>query len=310
MKHSMKVTTILMAFFIITQMFGLFVINKDLQVVFDSELNETTIVHSETIVGERPDFEPKESFISILTSILIGTVVALLLIKFKLFVIWDIWFFMAIFMSISISLGVFFQDYIAFGIAFILTMLKNYRSTLLTHNVAELLIYPGITLLFIPLLDIFWMFMLLAVISVYDMYAVWHSKHMITLAEHQLSTKKFAGFMINKKDLDETKGKTVKKSKKTSKKAKKKNGNSAILGGGDVFFPLLFSGVVMEHLIKVQNIPKLNAYLLALIITVTTTLSLFALFYKSEKGKFYPAMPFVSAGCLLGYLIIMMLIWL
>ena len=38
---------------------------------------------------------------------------------------------------------------------------------------------------------------LLVLISIYDMIAVWKSKHMITLAKFQLDTKSFAGLAMN-----------------------------------------------------------------------------------------------------------------
>jgi hypothetical protein len=64
----------------------------------------------------------------------------------------------------------------------------------------------------------------------------------------------------------------------------------AILGGGDVGFPLIFAGVVY------------SVYgLLALIVPVTVAISLFLLFYFGEKSKYYPAMPFLSIGCFVGF---------
>ena len=84
---------------------------------------------------------------------------------------------------------------------------------------------------------------------------------------------------------------------------------NAILGGGDIAFPLFFSAAIMEHLIIVQNIPKFpNALLYSLISTVTAGIALSLLFYYSKKDKFYPAMPFISAGCLIGYGIIFLII--
>jgi len=36
---------------------------------------------------------------------------------------------------------------------------------------------------------------------------------------------------------------------------------------------------------------------------VATTLALFSLFMYAKKNKFYPAMPFLTAGCFIGFLI-------
>jgi len=41
----------------------------------------------------------------------------------------------------------------------------------------------------------------------------------------------------------------------------------------------------------------------ALIIALGSTLALAFLFYISEKGKFYPAMPFITSGALIALLI-------
>ena len=47
--------------------------------------------------------------------------------------------------------------------------------------------------------------------------------------------------------------------------------------------------------------PVLTGFLKTLIITLFTTIALLLLFLLSKKDRFYPAMPFLSAGCLLGY---------
>ncbi len=44
-----------------------------------------------------------------------------------------------------------------------------------------------------------------------------------------------------------------------------------------------------------------------MIIPVTTAIALFLLFYYAKKDKYYPAMPFVSAGCLIGYALLLIL---
>jgi hypothetical protein len=92
-------------------------------------------------------------------------------------------------------------------------------------------------------------------------------------------------------------------SKKTKVVVKQK---SAILGGGDVAFPLMFSAAVMESLIF-DGFTKQVAFLQSLIITLFVAIALWLLFIKSEKDKFYPAMPFLSAGCLVGYGIILLI---
>ncbi len=44
------------------------------------------------------------------------------------------------------------------------------------------------------------------------------------------------------------------------------------------------------------------------IIPVCAGLMLLALFVKGDKKKFYPAMPYISLGCLLGLAILLLLV--
>ena len=81
--------------------------------------------------------------------------------------------------------------------------------------------------------------------------------------------------------------------KKSDLKKKKIKVNIAILGGGDVIFPIITAGVM------------LNAFgiISALFVIAGATLGLSYLFFFSEKKKFYPAMPFISAGIFIGMLL-------
>ena len=101
------------------------------------------------------------------------------------------------------------------------------------------------------------------------MIAVWYTKHMIKLAKFQTSLKVFAGLLIpyDKK-------------------------RAAILGGGDIGFPLLFTVVIYKSLG-----PS------ALVIPLFVALSLFLLLVYGKKNRYYPAMPYLSAGCLAGYFV-------
>ena len=143
-------------------------------------------------------------------------------------------------------------------------------------------------------------------ISFYDMYAVWKSKHMIAMAQYQIKTKLFAGLMIpydSKGVIIDTASlaslsakKSIPPKKSKSKKDTKKTNvvHTAILGGGDIGFPLFFIGTVL----------KFYGLLPALAIIPFVTAALAILFIHSEKGKFYPAMPIVSFGCFIGLRIV------
>lgn len=118
------------------------------------------------------------------------------------------------------------------------------------------------------------------------MYAVWHAKFMQKMAKYQINQLKiFSGFFVpylSPKDKI-----ALEKAKKLKLKNMKIKVNVAILGGGDVIFPIILAGVVLNTFSLIS----------AIIISLGATVALGVLFYYSEKGKFYPAMPFISAGC-------------
>jgi presenilin-like A22 family membrane protease len=268
----------------------LFALNQN-TVVEKTPEGEIIVEHEDTAIGERPNIEGPSTFAYMIVAILIGTGLILLLIRLKKIKIWRMMYFFAVWMTCSITLGVFINPTVAFIFCFVLAFLKLYKVNVWIHNLTELLIYSGIAIIFVPLLDIVWVTILLLAISAYDMFAVWKSKHMISLAEFQTKGKAFAGIMLSYKM------KLRGKLKKVKGEFEVKN---AILGGGDIAFPLLFSGVVMDSLIK-SGFVKPLAFLQSLIIPIVVALVLFILLMKAKKDKFYPAMPFLTFGCFVGY---------
>ena len=73
-------------------------------------------------------------------------------------------------------------------------------------------------------------------------------------------------------------------------KNKKIKVNVAILGGGDVIFPIIAAGVMLKTL----------GIWAALLVILGAVLGLGYLFFFAKKKKFYPAMPFITAGIFLG----------
>ena len=291
MKHSLSTTLILLLFFVLAQLIGLGLLAVDADVV--TEGNQTRVVHGDTAIGPRPDYTPTITLISLIIALGIGTGLVLLLIKFKVVKVWKAWFFLAITLALTVAFGVFLPTIAALILGAVLTFWKMFYPGTFIHNFTELLIYPGLALLFVPLLSIPVMLILLVLIALYDAYAVWKSKHMITMAEFQTEAKTFAGLSF-----------PVHKGKQTKSKKTKKGKKAAILGGGDIAFPLLFIGVIFESLLTKG---LLHAFLLTLIPLATATLALAYIFFKGESNKYYPAMPFLTGGCVFGYLILLVL---
>jgi len=303
MKHNLRIIAYLMVLFFTTQIVGLYLLNQSIETVEQTPEGDIEVVYSQPITG-RPELEGQSSFSYILAMVLVGTAILLVIIKLRLFRLWKLWFFLAIWGALSISFSVFLDDMLSAIISFVLAYIKIYKPNAVIHNMTEVLIYPGIAIIISPMFNLFWAAMLLIAISIYDMIAVWKSKHMITLAEAQSDNEMFAGLMIPYKS--ETKTKKAEVKIKISKNIKGGKTTSAILGGGDVAFPMIFAGSVMTFLIE-AGISKEMAFFRTLPISLFAGAALFLLFIKSEKGKFYPAMPFISIGCFIGYGIVLLL---
>ncbi len=283
MKHSLKVTFFLLSLFLLSQLVGLEVLDN----YVDSEKSsvEGKPVYKDLPYDiQRPDVKPELSVWMIVVAILVGTTLLLLLIRFRQIAIWKVWFFSSVLLTLSISLSSFIQSTAAFAISLLLSLWKVLKPNAFIHNFTEIFIYGGLAAIFVPLLNIAAASLLLLLISAYDAYAVWKSKHMVKMAKFQTESKLFSGLYFP----------SGQPSARSSAKGKS---TAAVLGGGDMGFPLIFAGVVM----------KTYGFQLALIIPAFTALSLLGLMILGERNRFYPAMPFLSAACFLGYGVVWLL---
>ena len=289
MKHSLKITLVLLAIFLVAQFVGLGILYKYIDTSKTSEEGKT--IFKDTPLGERPPIEESTSFFWVMLVILLGTGFLLLLIKFRLGWLWKFWFLIAVVLTLTVAWAAFIRPSIAFVLAAILGIWKIFKPNFLVHNFTEIFVYGGLAVIFVPWFDLWSVSILLVLIALYDAYAVWKSKHMVTLAKSQMKAKVFAGLLIPYKigKLKKAKGKLKSKGKKVSVKVR-----TAILGGGDIGFPLIFAGVVLKEWGLWQS----------LIIPFFALAGLAFLFWRSKPKKFYPAMPFIGVGCFLGLLVV------
>jgi presenilin-like A22 family membrane protease len=300
MKHSLAITLILVGIFFISQVVGLAITDQYIaEKVVDEETGEVVnITYSSLPLSmERPEIEESKSYIFILGAVLIGTALVLLLIKLRGFKLWKLWFFLAVSLCLTIAFAAFMPQVIAFMLAIGIAVWKIYKPNFIVHNVSEVFIYGGLAAIFVPIMNLFAIVLLLLLISVYDMIAVWQSKHMIKMAKFQTQSKVFAGLSIPYKMPKIWKKEKGKKAKPSKMHVKKEEVKSAILGGGDIGFPLLFAGVLM----------KSTPFLKVLVVPVIVSVALFLLLYYAKKDKFYPAMPFITVGCFAGYGLMLLL---
>lgn len=291
MKHSIKITILLLAMFLVTQLLGLYVVHY-----------YSLAGHALPFGLQSPQPQTPTDYMNIFTGILFAFVFAILLFffltKFKVKFVLRVWFFVVVTMALSIFFltlippGLRYAEIIALVIALGLAFEKIYRQNVIIHNFTELLIYPAIAAVFVPLLNIWTVIILLVLISLYDAWAVWHSGIMQKMAKYQIDNLKiFSGFFVPYASKS-VKAKIKKWKATLSKKQlekKKIKVNLAILGGGDVVFPIITSGVVLLE----------RGLLPALFVIIGAALGLTYLFFRGEKGKAYPAMPFITVGILI-----------
>ena len=250
MKHTLPITLAMVILFILAQIIGLLVVERYAQQALPLGI-------------QPPEFDEQTSFIPLFSIILVVTIITLILIHFRLGWLWKFWFFISVFITLTVALGAFIPEIFAVLIAVILTAAKIFHPSRFFHNLPELFIYAGLAAVFVPVLSVLSISVLLIILAVYDAIAVWKTKHMVSMAKFQAKQKLFAGFYIPYK-----------------KKA-------AILGGGDIGFPLLFSAVLLRHF----------GWPAAVLGIVLSAAALLLLLLLSKKNRFYPAMPFLAAGC-------------
>ncbi len=221
------------------------------------------------------------------------------------------WFFIVTILAIALALNAFFikaniiyASLIAIFVSIILAYFKIYKRNIIVHNLTELIIYPGIAVVLIPVVGIIGIVVLLLLISLYDIWAVWQSQFMQKMAKYQMNNLRiFTGFFIpyadkkQKQKINFIKEKYKEKSdsflEKQFQKAKVKV-SLAILGGGDIVFPIITAGVFYN---------AYKSFIPSAIIILFATLGLLYLFVFAKKGKFYPAMPFLTIAMYLGMII-------
>lgn len=275
-KHTIPVIGILVAGFFMAQLIGVFVVAQHISIVEGEIVWEA----ARTLAG------PVETGVQgwntvwlFITLLFIGIPLMLLIMYLGWVRLWKLWYGFAMFICLDIAFAAFIQEPAAATLAIFLTGLKMFKPGVLVHNLAELFMYGGLATIFVPMLTPTTAAVLLLLMSVYDAYAVLKSGFMVRLAKFQTSSGAFAGMIL-----------PYQRPKK-AKKGKTRRAKIAILGGGDIAFPLLFTGSIAVA----EGVPQ------ALLITPFTTLGLLTLLLLGKKGKFYPALPFVTAGCIVGW---------
>ena len=153
MKHNLKIISILLGLFLLAQFVGLLVTSSYIQV-------------DDLPLGiERPEVNEKTSFVPIFIFILIATALVFVLLRFKLFRLWKLWFLLSVFFCLTVSFAAFVTDFIAIILGVILAVWKLFKPNVIIHNLTELFIYGALAAIFAPLLGLYSAIILLILIK-------------------------------------------------------------------------------------------------------------------------------------------------
>ncbi|MFA5406231.1 MAG: presenilin family intramembrane aspartyl protease [Candidatus Nanoarchaeia archaeon] len=256
MKYQPITTLYLLILFTLTQLVGLYVTNY---------YQASSIPYN----LESPMVSDGWSIYYLFGGILLMTIIFYLLTRLKYERFLKLWFSAAIIISMSLTLSAFIGEVMGLIIAIILSLIRLSTKDLYVHNITELLVYGGIVSIFAPLFSPLTALIVLIIIAVYDYVSVFVTKHMVYLAQSQSSANLFTGLIVKRGD------------------------ETAILGGGDIAFSLLFATVLGSAY------SLINAYLTIYAVIIAISF----LTILGQKGKFYPAMPFITIACAISYLL-------
>jgi len=256
MKYSITTIVLLLLLYVTTLMFGLYVAD--------------TYTEIELPYGiQSPEVPVEYSVPYFAGSVILVTLIFLILQRYSFNVLLRMWYYLAVFLAITIAVSPFVGEVFAALFAVIIIVAKMFGENLFVHNLAEVFIYAGIVPLFAPIFNLTSVVLLIIAMGVYDFIAVFKTKHMIKLAKSQQKAGIFSGLIVRYRD------------------------EVSILGGGDIAFPLLFASVANE---AVGTIP-------AVFSIYGATLGLLALIIVGKEKKYYPALPFIAFGLFAGFLL-------
>lgn len=179
-------------------------------------------------------------------------------------------------------LSIFGSTLVAFIISFTLTLYRLLKPNVLLHNFTVIFASSGAAAMLGIGLNVFNVVVLLAIISLYDVIAVYKTKHMIFLAKEMISAQTMFGFIIPENMY----------AWKTLLKEALPGQGFLFLGGGDIVFPALLA-------VSAFQISPVASWL----VIFGSSVGLYAntyLFINQEKPKAIPALPLIALGAVFG----------
>ncbi len=217
---------------------------------------------------------------------LFGTAVVLLFIKFvKSKIVFGGFFYILVFLGCSMFFDAFGLGLIGLGLALVVVLLRRFLPSVLTHNLAIILTICGMGAYFGLSFGPWEIIIILVLLSIYDFIAVFKTKHMVKMFRKMaekgavfaiIAPNKWRGFLVGL--------------------AKVQPGAEFIyLGTGDLVFPIIFAVSALRN--------GLLSSVLIIIGALLGVLSINFYFYFKKEKKAFPALPPITVGCVIGYLV-------
>lgn len=202
------------------------------------------------------------SLFTFFTAFAISTVLLILVIKyFRPRLLFKLLFAFLIFVGADTVFGVFLPSLIGSFLALILVGVRFYSPTILSQNAAMIIAISGISATLGLLFPLEAVLVILAVLSIYDVIAVYRTKHMITLFKGLLESG--TPFAIIVPD----KGASVRADVATAQPG---TGKFLMLGTGDLAFPIIFAvsafGLGLVHSVAIILGALIGMFLIHLIL--------------------------------------------
>jgi len=244
------------------------------------------------IIGEKIEKIPLEpsSLWEILLSFLIVLLAVFLVIRFVKFqkgkeILFKLAFLAPVFIGGVFFLELWIGEPLALIFILILIFFWFKKTNALVHNLLLIMGIVGIGSVFGLRLPPMLVVILLIIFSIYDIVAVYKTKHMIKMAKEMLKVKAIPGLILPQKISELTQ----------PIRELKMGGKFLILGGGDIIFPLLL-------VVSLVSYNLLSAIIVAIFATFGLFTS-FLIFALQKTRKPIPALPPIATFSILGYLI-------
>lgn len=220
--------------------------------------------------------------------ILAATVLMLLLYRYSLGFILKGWFYLAIFFTLLIFFATFLPPGAALGAAVAGFIVRKLTPDIWTRNLVDAMSYAGVGAFFGTMIGVVPAGIFLLLVALYDLFAVNVSEHMVDLVEQGMDTDTFMGLMYPKEGNAVPAGDVSDVDQEDLEQVQ-----VGIVGGGDVVIPMIFAVSLMK-----QFSPIASSFA-----SIGAGLGLAILLKKAREGTYYPAIPAVGGGAVVGLVV-------